>query len=109
MASQREIKVFAGKDAPPGVVTDYIVVGRFPPSGRRQAMLAVKRACEQAGIPVPIEVDQYFLGLSNPEDIDLSFVCRQKVFEEYGGTGLIIDAAKIPQGLQEILIVCPVE
>lgn len=81
------------------------IVGFRPPDSKWKRMKAVWDACDQAGVPVPDEVTQFFNG--EPPDIngiEVDLKCSEACCE--GGdrdrVGYTIDLEKLPPNITKI-------
>lgn len=91
--------------------TFYVIGLRDRTSGDHLRKVAVLKACQEAGVDLPKELEGYFkaegrgIKYISPDDavaVDLKETDAAKQCEERGGRGFEVDLAKLPPGVKTI-------
>jgi hypothetical protein len=81
------------------------IEGFKDPTPEYKAMAAAYRACEEAGVPIPDELNRFF-DWGEPRD-DGTLVSLEEAMTGKGvayGDGILIDLSKLPEGVTRIRV-----
>lgn len=83
---------------------EFVAVGVIPQDDRWDKMNEVARACENAGVPVPISVEEYLAEHSRSSEVKIAFTPISDMSDGYERKGVSIDLSAIPDGVSEIRV-----
>ena len=78
-----------------------IVYGIKPPNERWKRMKAIWEACDEADIPIPDEVDEYF-DCGAPDEKGVIVEIPSEKYSEEASSGFEIDLDKLPKDVKRI-------
>ena len=83
---------------------EFAVVGVTVQDYRWDKMNEVARACESAGVPVPISVEEYLAEHSRSSEVKIAFTSISDTSDGCERKGISINLSDIPDGVSEIRV-----